>query len=75
MTPEIGGGTNARSKNETIAETGPGIPDEAIGPEQRTIQELTDLAETGGAERLLQRLEAEVQDDEEAAAEDPTGHA
>lgn len=76
MTPQIGGGTSGRPQNETIAETGPGLPDEAIGPEQRTLSELTDLAETGGAERLFRQLEAEAgQDDDEAAVEDPTGHA
>lgn len=29
---EIGGGTNARPLDDTIAGTGPGIPDDALAP-------------------------------------------
>lgn len=77
MTPRIGGGTSDRPTNETLAETGPGLPDEAVGPEQRTIPELTELADGPEAERLARRLAAEAQAeaDEEAALQDPTGHA
>lgn len=76
MTPQTGGGTDPGANDEIMAETGPGLPDEAIGPEQRTIPELTDLAETGGAERLFRQLEAEAaREDDDAALEDPTGHA
>jgi hypothetical protein len=79
MTPQIGGGTNDRPKDETVAETGPGLPDEAIGPEQRTIPEQNDLAEAPEADRMARKLKAEAQarggDEEDETAEDPTGHA
>jgi hypothetical protein len=79
MTPQIGGGTNGRPKDETVAETGPGLPDEAIGPEQRTIPEQNDLAEAPEADRMARKLKAEAQarggDEEDETAEDPTGHA
>jgi hypothetical protein len=61
---------------EILAETGPGLPDEAVGPEQRTIPELTELAEAPEAERIARKLEAEAERAaDEDAAEDPTGHA
>jgi hypothetical protein len=78
MTPRIGGGPSGRPTNETLAETGPGLPDEAIGPEQRTIREQTDLAAGRDAERMARKLAAEaVRDDvdDDAALQDPTGHA
>lgn len=78
--PTIGGGTNARPLAETLAETGPGTPDDAIGPEDRTIPELTELADSPEGRRIEQKLRAEALarrrgEDEDEALEDPTGHA
>ncbi|HEY8572930.1 hypothetical protein [Phenylobacterium sp.] len=78
MSGQIGGGTNDRPLNETVAETGPGLPDEAIGPEQRTIPEHTELAGGADAARMEQKLKAEVQarsGDDEEEADNPRGHA
>jgi hypothetical protein len=76
----IGGGTNARPLKDTVAETGPGEPDDAIGPEDRTIPELTELANSEEGRRIEQKLRAEAQarrssSDDDTALEDPTGHA
>lgn len=40
----LGGGTNDRPRHETIAETGAGLPDEAVGPGQLSEQEQAELA-------------------------------
>jgi hypothetical protein len=56
----LGGGTNDRPLNDTVAETGPGVPDDAIGPEQRTVPEQMDLASGEEAERIARKLQAEV---------------
>jgi hypothetical protein len=81
----IGGGTHARRSdalalNDTLAETGPGAPDEAIGPKDRALPELAELADSPEGRRIEQKLRAEALarrggDDEDAALEDPTGHA
>ncbi|MDB5446916.1 MAG: hypothetical protein JWQ97_2233 [Phenylobacterium sp.] len=72
-------GVDDQALGEPVAQTGPGLPDEAIGPEQRTISEELELAESEEGRRIEQKLRAELLarglGDEEAAAADPTGHA
>ncbi|HEY8614617.1 hypothetical protein [Phenylobacterium sp.] len=76
-----GGGTNSRPLDETVAETGPGVPDDSVGPEQRTIPEQMDLVRAPEAEAMARKLAQEAAswrgeaEDEEAAAADPRGHA
>jgi hypothetical protein len=50
---EIGGGTNARSLNDTIGTTGRGLPDEALAPGETLEDELVpeDRAGEGARER------------------------
>ena len=77
---EIGGGTNARPLRETLAETGRGMPDEALGPGQRNFAEEAELADSPEGRRIEQKLRAEAlargrEADEDAAVADPTGHA
>ena len=77
---EIGGGTNARPLRDTVAETGPGVADDTVGPEQRTIPEQIELADSPEGRRIEQKLRAEAlarraREDDEAAVSDPTGHA
>lgn len=76
----LGGGTNDRSLKDTLAESGPGAPDDAVGPEQRTIPDLLELVDSPEGRRIEQKLRAEAlarraERDEEAALLDPTGHA
>ena len=76
---QIGGGTKARPLRDTVADTGPGLPDDAIGPEQRAIPEQVELADSPEARRMEQKLRAEAlvrgEPEDEAAVADPTGHA
>jgi hypothetical protein len=78
---QIGGGTNARPLGDTVAETGPGVPDDAIGPEQRTVSEQVELADSPEGRRIEQKLRAEAlarraaEAEQEDTASDPTGHA
>lgn len=78
-TPALGGGTNDRSLKDTVASTGPGVPDDAVGPEDRTLSEQLDLANTEEGRRIEQKLRAEalarLGGDEDASLADPTGHA
>lgn len=74
--PTIGGGTNARPPAEGLARSGP----DGVGPEARTIPELTELADSPEGRRIEQKLRAEAlarrrSEDEDDAVEDPTGHA
>jgi hypothetical protein len=76
-TPPLGGALSERFRRDTLAETGPALPDEAIGPEQRTIEEQLDLADSPEGRRIEAKLRAEalarrVSDDDLG---DPTGHA
>jgi hypothetical protein len=75
----IGGGTNARPLTDTLAESGPGAPDDAIGPQDRTLPELAELADSPEGRRIEQKLRAEALarrgGDDEDALDDPTGHA
>lgn len=77
--PMISGGTNDRPLRDTLAETGPGVPDEAVGPDQISAPDQMELADTPEGRRIEQKLRAEAfarrVADEEAAAADPTGHA
>jgi hypothetical protein len=79
--PALGGGANSRPLNDTAAETGPGVPDDSVGPEQRSISDQMDLARDADAQAIARKLQDEVDarhgltDDDVAAAEDPTGHA
>jgi hypothetical protein len=46
------GGTNSRPLNDTIAESGPGIPDEALAPGE----ELPDMPAEDEVERVAKKL-------------------
>lgn len=59
-TSTVGGGTNARSRNQGLAETGSGLPDESVGPEQRTLPERADLGAGVDAEALAEKLRREA---------------
>ena len=59
--PQPGGATNDRPLDATLAETGPGLPDEAIGPGQSGIPEQNELADAEGVERMEQKLRAEAE--------------
>lgn len=75
----IGDQANDRAREDTMAETGPGLPDDAVGPEDRTIPEQMELADSAEGRRIEQKLRAEAQArrsrDDDAAVDDPTGHA
>ena len=77
--PGLGDASNDRALGESLAETGPGLPDEAVGPEQRSLPDQMELADAAELRAIEQKLRAELQarriGDEEAAAADPTGHA
>jgi hypothetical protein len=77
--PHVGGDADDRAEIDTLAETGPGLPDDAVGPEDRTIPEQMELSDSAEGRRIEQKLRAEAQarrgGDEDAAVEDPTGHA
>jgi len=45
---------------ETYSETAGGIPDDAVGPEQRTIPEQLELTEETNAEAMAAKLQAEA---------------
>lgn len=51
------GATNHRPINDTVAESGPGLPDEAVGPGQISPDEQRDLA-TGDEEAVRRKLGA-----------------
>ena len=53
---EIGGGTNARPLNDTIATTGPGLPDEALAKGETLEDEL--VSEEGEGDRERERWPA-----------------
>jgi hypothetical protein len=46
------GGTNSRPLNDTIAESGPGIPDEALGPGE----DLPKMPDEEEVERVARKL-------------------
>lgn len=77
--PSVGGDASGPTEIDTFAETGPGLPDDAVGPEDRTIPEQMELANSAEGRRIEQKLRAEAQarrgGDEDAAVDDPTGHA
>jgi hypothetical protein len=53
-TPEThDGGSNARALDETIAGTGPGIPDDALAPSQDELPEPPTDAEVAAAKQAL----------------------
>jgi hypothetical protein len=54
-----GGGTNARPQNDTIAGTGPGIPDDAGRPGE----ELPEMPDDAEVERIARKLGAKTKDD------------
>jgi hypothetical protein len=56
--PKISTGPNDRPRNETIAGTGPGIPDEALAKGE-DLPEMPDEAEVA---RVAKRLGAETAD-------------
>ena len=55
---QIGGGTNSRPLDDTIDETGPGIPDEAIGPGQMPVEDLSEVA--ADADRAAEKPASEI---------------
>lgn len=77
--PSAGGEASDRGEIDTLAETGPGVPDDAVGPEDRTIPEQMELSDSAEGRRIEQKLRAEALarrgGDEDASVEDPTGHA
>jgi hypothetical protein len=78
--PAVGGGNDAPPLRDTLAETGRGVPDDAIGPEQRTLPEQMEFADSPEGRRIEQKLRAEAlarrsDDDEEPSVDDSTGHA
>jgi hypothetical protein len=75
--PSVGGQGNDPTQ-DTLAETGPGLPDDAVGPEDRTIPEQMELSDSAEGRRIEQKLRAEAQarrSGGDAAVDDPTGHA
>jgi hypothetical protein len=58
--PPLGGGTNDRALDESLAETGPGVPTDAIGPGQLSVPEQIELAEGPEAEAMARRLREEA---------------
>ena len=62
------GGANSRPLDETVAETGPGIPDDAVGPEQRTIPDLLEMARNAQDEAMARKLDGRADASDENAA-------
>lgn len=58
--PSIGGGTNDRPLNETLAETGPGVPTDAIGPGQMSVPEQLEMTEGPEAEAMAAKLQRDA---------------
>jgi hypothetical protein len=80
--PGLDGGANSRSFRDTIAQEGPGLPDEAVGPEQRTLMDQIELAGSPDTDAIARKLASEVarwsgadEGAEVAPEDDPTGHA
>jgi hypothetical protein len=75
------GGTNSRPLGDTVSQQGPGLPDDAVGPEQRTLPDQLELALTPEADAIARKLAREVaqwtgdEDEGIAPEDDPTGHA
>ena len=61
MDNRIGGGTNARPLDETVAGTGPGIPDDSLAPGEEGLpeppskEEVDRIAEKLGAKEAAER--------------------
>jgi hypothetical protein len=62
MGETIGGGNNARPLKDTIAGTGPGIPDDALTPGETELPEAPTEAEV---EQVAKALDAPVPDRDE----------
>jgi len=77
--PTVRGEASDPAEIDTLAETGAGVPDDAVGPEDRTVPEQMELSDSAEGRRIEQKLRAEAQarrgGDEDAAVDDPTGHA
>lgn len=56
---KISTGPNARPVNETVAGTGPGIPDEALAPEEKELPEAPSDEEVEKAAEKLGAPQAE----------------
>ena len=56
----LGGGTNSRSLKDPIGQTGRGIPDEAIGPDEPALPESLGLVGDKAAEAMARKLEREA---------------
>lgn len=76
--PSVGGGAGARATRD-IRDKRPSRADDAVGPEDRAFPEPMDLSDSEEGRRIEQKLRAEAQArravDEDAAVDDPTGHA
>jgi len=59
--PAPGGGVNSRPLYDTLAESGPAIPDDSIGPEERAIAQRTEEAEGPDPEALAEKLRREAE--------------
>ena len=57
MTEEREGGTNARPLNDTVAGTGPGIPDDSLAPGQDDLPEPPSEEEV---RRIAEKLGADL---------------
>lgn len=73
-------GDGAHAAPGALAETSPDSPDDAVGPEDRTLPELAELSNSPEGRRIEQKLRAEALarrggEDEDAAIDDTTGHA
>jgi hypothetical protein len=55
------GGVNARPLNDTIAGTGPGLPDEALGPGE----ELPEMPDEEEAQRIAKKLGVDLKKTED----------
>lgn len=63
MAETTGGGTNARPLQDTIAGTGPGIPDDALTPGETALPEAPTEAEV---EQVAKALDTPVPERESA---------
>ena len=78
--PPIGGATDDRPLTDTLAETGPGVPDDALGPGDRTVPEQFELSDSPEGRRIEQKLRAEAlarrsAGEDDASVADPSCHA
>jgi hypothetical protein len=66
-------GDQAPSRSASVSETGSGIPDDAIGPQQHSVPELLELSGGDAVEAMTAKLEAEAAAHKSATAPRPPG--